>query len=527
MCSSEVCINSNIIPPATKNYNGIPLCSIKITDEMVMDKLKSLNPGKSTGPDGWHPYLLLCLADELYAPLRILYNKSLIEGVLPSQWLEACITAIHKKGLKSEITSVICKIMESIIRDHNVTYMSSNKLFSTAQHGFVPSRNCMTNLLLSMEDWAAALEYGYSIDIIYTDFAKAFDPVPHKRLFAKLQSIGVQGQLLRWTEAFLTGRRHRVSLSGELSNWTDVTSGIPQGSVLGPILFVIFLNDMPNVVKNCCKLFADDAKLYRPVLSEADTQSLQSDINILMEWSSTWQLPFNEMKCKRMHLGRGNNSRPYHMNDHILENVTEEKNLGVTVDHQLKFHTHTSAAIKKANSILGLIKRSFSVKDKSTLPSLYMSMVRPHLEYGNTIWGPHFKQDMKAIERVQKRATRMIPTLKDRRYTERLKALDLPSLEYRRKRGDMFMYYKIMTGKVEINRDKLFTLNQHSTRGHRFKIQKTQRATKLVRCQSFAIRSANDWNSLPAEVVEAKSANEFKNLLDKHWRDRRYVSPFT
>ena len=156
-----------------------------------------------------------------------------------------------------------------------------------------------------------------------------------------------------------------------------------------------------------------------------------------------------------------------------------------------------------------------------------MSMVRPHLEYGNIIWGPHFKQDMKAIERVQKRATRMIPTLKDRRYTERLKALDLPSLEYRRKRGDMIMYYKIMTGKVEINRDELFTLNQHSTRGHRFKIQKTQRATKLVRCQSFAIRSANDWNSLPAEVVEAKSANEFKNLLDKHWRDRRYVSPFT
>ena len=142
---------------------------------------------------------------------------------------------------------------------------------------------------------------------------------------------------------------------------------------------------MPNVVKNCCKLFADDAKLYRPILSEADTQSLQSDIDNLMEWSSTWQLPFNEMKCKRMHLGIRNNSRPYHMNDHILENVTEEKDLGVTVDHQLKFHTHTSAAMKKANSILGLIKRSFSVKDKTTLPSLYMSMVRPHLEYGNII----------------------------------------------------------------------------------------------------------------------------------------------
>ena len=127
-------------------------------------------------------------------------------------------------------------------------------------------------------------------------------------------------------------------------------------------------------------------------------------------------------------------------------------------------------------------------------------MVRPHLEYGNIIWGPHFKQDMKAIEGGQKQATRMIPTLKDRRYIERLKALDLPSLECRRKRGDMIMYYKIMSGKVEISRDELFTLNQHSTHGHRFKIQKTQQATKLIRCQSSVIRSANDWNRLPAEA---------------------------
>ena len=133
---------------------------------------------------------------------------------------------------------------------------------------------------------------------------------------------------------------------------------------------------------------------------------------------------------------------------------------------------------------------------------------------------------MKAIERVQKRATRRIPALKVLRYTERIQAIDLPSLEYRSKRGDMIMYCKIMTGKVEINRDDLFTLNQHSIRGYRFKIQQTQRATKQVRCQSFAIRSVNDWNSLPVEVVDAKSVNEFKIFLDKHWRERRYFSPF-
>ena len=170
-------------------------------------------------------------------------------------------------------------------------------------------------------------------------------------------SIGVQGQVLRWIETFLAGRRHRVSLSGELSDWIQVTSGIPQGSVLGPILFVIFVNDMPDVLKNCCKLFADDAKLYRPILSDADIQSLQIDIDN-MEWSSIWQLPFKETKCKRLHIGRGRNSQTYHMNDHVLDNVTEEKDLGVIVGDKLKFHTHTSAAIKKANSILGPDKKT-------------------------------------------------------------------------------------------------------------------------------------------------------------------------
>ena len=224
-----------------------------------------------------------------------------------------------------------------------------------------------------------------------------------------------------------------------------------------------------------------------------------------MECSSTSQLPFNETKCKRLHIGRVRNSQTYHMNDHVLDNVIEEKDLGVIVDDKLKFHTHTSAAIKKANSILGLIKRSFSVKDKITLPTLHISMVRPHLEYGNIVWGPHIKEETKAIERVQKRATRMIPGLKDLRYTERLKTRDLPSLEYGRRRGNMIMYFKIMIGKVEINRDD-----------HRFKIQKTWCATKQVRCQSFAIRSVNNWNGLPFQVVEANSVNEFKNLLDKY-----------
>ena len=179
--------------------------------------------------------------------------------------------------------------------------------------------------------------------------------------------------------------RHRVSVDSELSDWVYVKSGILQGSVLGPILFVVFINDMPCVIKYCCKLFADDVKIYSAIQSEDDTVSLQNDINSLVQWSTLWQLPFNIEKCKCMHVGRKSTAHSYQMNDHILENVKEEKDLGVIIDNRQKFHTHTSAAIKKANSILELIKRSFATFDEDILPLLFTFMVRPHLEYGNII----------------------------------------------------------------------------------------------------------------------------------------------
>ena len=273
-------------------------------------------------------------------------------------------------------------------------------------------------------------------------------------------------------------------------------------------------------------MFADDTKLYRTIITEDDTTSLQDDIDSLVDWSAFWQLPFNELKCKCMHIGKDRTSRSYQMNDHVMENVKEIKDLGVITDQKLKFHNHTSAAIKK-NSVLGLIKRSFAALDKTILPKLYMSMVRPHLEYGNVIWGPHFKGDMEVIEKVQKRATRMIPDLRHLPYRNRLEALSLPSLSYRRRRGEMIMCYKIITNKVDINRDNFFTLNKLSTRGHEFKLRKDQRFTKQPRCQNFSIRCIDDWNSLPSQVIRAKSTNEFKNLLDKHWENERYESPFT
>ena len=511
-------------------FLGEYLDSLIITPQMVNEKIQDLNPGKSPGPDGWHPIFLKNIADLIITPLSTIFQKSSNEGIVPSQWLVACITAIHKKGLKNlfenyrpvSITSIICKMMESIVRDKIVMHMEKNNLFSPKQHGFVPLRNCMTNLLICMEHWTTMIENGLPIDIIYTDFAKAFDRVPHHRLLQKMKNLGIIGRMGNWIKAFLTGRTQRVRVEEELSSWKSVKSGIPQGSVLGPTLFVIFINDMPDVINSMCQLFADDAKIFSSVKSLDDNKTLQDDINKLTEWSARWQLPFNIAKCKSLHIGKSNNKYVYEMNGQRLEQVTEEKDLGVLIDNELKFHKQTATAIKKANGVLGLIKKSFALLDSVTLTLLYKTLVRPHLEYGNVVWGPYFMEDIKAVERVQRRVTKMLPRLKEMTYEDRLRELNLPSLTHRRRRGDMIFAYKIVTGKMNMNKDDFFKISHLTTRGHPLKIYK-QHAKKLPRINTFSNRIVNDWNKLPSKIVQAKSTNSFKNELDKYWSEEMYT----
>lgn len=223
-----------------------------------------------------------------------------------------------------------------------------------------------------------------------------------------------------------------------------------------------------------------------------------------------------------MHFGHQNPKHTYHLNNHQLEVTHAEKDLGVIMDDTFKFHTHSSSASKKANQILGIIKRSYGTRDAITMTALYKAMVRPHLEYGNTIWGPFYEGDIKMVESIQRRATKMITGLHDKPYEERLKELKLPSLVYRRRRGDMIQMYKVINGLVRINVGDLFTSAKVShTRGHPQRVYKT-RAIKLPRRNSFSQRVINDWNGLPNYVVNAPSLNSFKGSLDKFWSDIKF-----
>jgi len=519
------------MPRMEAKYYGPNLEDITITPEGILKKLKKLKKDKSPGPDGLHPKILAEVAEAVARPLAILFRKSLDEGRLAEEWRLAHITAIHKKGPKNEpgnfrpisLTSVIVKLFESVIRDALADHMMVNELFCDQQHGFVPGRSCITQLITTMDLWTQAVEASEPLDAIYLDFQKAFDRVPHARLMHKLSQYGISGKLHGWIQAFLTDRRQRVCVDGELSEWAMVSSGIPQGSVLGPILFVIFINDMPSTIESACRLFADDTKVFRRVSSPEEVATLQADIDNLADWSKDWQLSFNITKCKRMHIGYGNPCQQYEMQGLTLEETSEERDLGVIVDQKLKFHAHCTTTAGKAFRTLGLIRKSFQRLDETTVPILYKTMVRPILEYGNVIWGPHFKGDQQLLDRVQHKATRLIPGFGELTYEDRLRRLRLPTLEHRRKRGDMIQLFKIVKGFDRIDPNRLFKFNVDGrTRGHSFKIVKPL-AKKSARSNFFSVRVINAWNDLPADVVAADSVNIFKSKLDSYWGGIEYT----
>ena len=320
-----------------------------------------------------------------------------------------------------------------------------------------------------MENALSWMDEGSSSDVLFIDLQKAFDKVPHQRLLIKLRAVGIEGQVLKWIEAWLEGRKQRVILNGSASNWTEVFSGVPQGSVLGPVLFIIYINDIDELILSSLFKFADDAKLLGKVDNQEDIARMQKDLASIIEWSETWQMPINTDKCKVMHFGKNNNKTEYTIGGHRLEAVSEERDLGVQLTEDLKVGKQCLKAAKKGNQILGMIRRTFSCKEKSIIMKLYKSLVRPHLDYCVQAWRPHYQKDINTLEAVQKRATRMVTGLQETCYESRLKELGLTTLETRRIRADMLEVFKIMKGIERINADDLFEMSTQSTRGHKWK----------------------------------------------------------
>ena len=525
--------NSANIPLMSDKLVNQPVVDISFTYDDVLKLLLNLKSDKSPGPDSIHPRVLKECAYVLAYPLFILYRKSMDEGNIPSDWKSGHITPVHKKGSRADVcnyrpvslTSVVCKVMEKLVRNVILDHMFDNDLMSDYQHGFLPGRSCTTQLLEVLDKWTEIVDNGGALDVIYLDLAKAFDSVPHKRLLVKLQSYGVRGNLLKWIESFLLGRRQRVMIAGIGSEWVSVLSGVPQGSVLGPVLFICYINDMPNTILSFIYIYADDTKISREVSGTHGYNKLQTDLNQIQTWSDDWQLKFNSTKCKVMHIGHSNVQNKYSMKncgaEVVLESTSEEKDLGVWIDDKLKFTSHVGHVVAKSNQILGLIKRSFVYRDTEVIKRLFTALVRPHLEYANTVWYPRFKKDVEHIEKVQRRATKLVCSIRDLPYQKRLQVLKLPSLVYRRYRGDMIEVYKFIHGIYTTGHNLLPRAPKSALRGHEYKLMKRHCHSQL-RANFFSFRVVNLWNRLPCDVIAAPSVNAFKCRFDKHWTNYHY-----
>lgn len=508
---------------------GITISDIRVTQIAVEKKLRELDASKAQGPDGIPAKVLKELCKEIALPFTHLFNKSLESGCIPQEWREAEVVAIFKKGTKSDpgnyrpvsLTCISCKVLESLIRDALVNYFNENKLYAESQHGFRNKRSCMTQLLQVMNDLTKIIDEGDTMDMVYLDFKKAFDSVPHKRLLLKLSGYGISGALLNWIKQFLSDRKQKVKIGESLSAAMPVLSGIPQGSILGPVLFTIFINDLPDGVQSSCKIFADDTKIYE---RSKNYDSIQDDLMYLAEWSEKWNLNFNVQKCKVLHFQYKKQVNPKHKykmsegsDTCYLGECSEEKDLGVTFDDKLTFDPHIHNCISKANQITGLIKRSFDFLEKEIFIQLYKALVRPHLEYGNLVWYPYLKRQSAAVERVQRRATKLIKACSNLSYKERLAFLNLPSLKARRYRGDLIETYKFFHMYDDTEFSSFFILNKiNSTRNNEGKLFVLRSRTNL-RKYSFANRVVTHWNALPKSIKFAPNLNKFKSLLD-NWK---------
>ena len=525
----------NVPKPETLYHGDEPLCDVEILPGKVKKKIDAMRSNAAPGPDKLCPRLLKGISDQICSPLATIFRKSLDEGVVPEAWRMANVTPIFKKGSKTNVgnyrpvslTSVLCKVMEGLLKDVLMKHLLQNQLLNASQHGFMQRKSCLTNLVEYLDVLTKLVDEGHSVDVVYLDFSKAFDKVPHARLLEKLSACGVGGNVLRWIRAWLSGRKQRVVLNGHASDWLPVLSGVPQGSVLGPLLFLVYINDIDKALNpdgTHIFKFADDTKVFRVVDNENDQKEFQQDIDGLFAWSQEWQMLFNADKCKMIHFGKNNRHFSYTMGGHapagtVLAADTHEKDVGVIVHESLKPSTQVAKAASKAKQVLGQMTRAVTLRDKVTWPRLYKTYVRPHLEYAVQAWRPWTEDDKATLEKVQEQALRYMTGCEGMSYEQRLAAVKLTTLEARRERGDMIQVWKYLHGQQDVDPSRLFTLkNEVAVRTTRLSSDELALADRNAahdpRRYSFAVRVVRQWNSLPLEVRSSQSINSFKNSYD-------------
>ena len=392
---------------------------IELSVDGIAKLLREVDRKKAPGPEGIPSLVIKTLANEISPLLFVFYRKTLDEGIVPKSWRSAHITPVPKNGRSSKpedyrpisLTSNFCKIMEHIIANSIMHFLCTKGAISECQHGFCKGRSCYSQPALFVHDLVKAADKGVGTDAVFLDFKKAFDRVSHVKIIHKLMAYGINQQVVKWIQSFLGNRFQRVALDGILSDEICVTSGVPQGSVLGPILFLIYINDIVDNVRCKVRLFADYTVIYREIKTLLnDICCLQNNLNIIAGWCSSRQLDLNVKKCISMNFTHSNSVThvPYNISGYPFQFVRHHKYLGITLSSSFSFKEHIRNVVGKANRMQSLASRILRGCSWRVKETAYFSLIRPLTEYCCAIWDPHEVGLTSSLEMVQRRAARFV-----------------------------------------------------------------------------------------------------------------------
>ena len=453
---------------------------------------------------------------------------SLNTSAVPRDWKSASVCPVPKIKRNAvllnqyrpiSLTSCACKVLESAIRDHLLTFCRQNSILTCAQFGFMPKKSTELQLLHCLNSWTESFDKNIPVDVVYLDFAKAFDSVSHQKLLHKLSCYGISDLLLRWIQSYLNGRDQFVKVGDSCSTITAVTSGVPQGSVLGPLLFCLFINDIVEVIRHCeIVLYADDVKLFMNVQDLVDYSRFQEDLDRVFEWSKANQIYLNTSKCSVLHLlSKKNRNFQYYFDGIPLPSVSSQKDLGVYIDPDLTFKFHRQKKIVKCNQTMGALFKCFAFASRAVKIRLYKCYVLPLLDYCSTIWSPRTIQDRMSIESIQRRFTKRLMYGSELPYLDRIAdaEIDLLPIALKHLINDLVYVYRMKHNIVDCDANRFFspaTNRVRTNRGHSLKLLKLAHRVN-VRNSFWSFRIVDLWNSFENATVLSSSAKSFRSRL--------------
>jgi len=510
--------NHPILPPS--NYSS-QLDDIDFTLIDIVNILKSLPPKEGVSADGISYKLLKNCTDSIAPFLADIFRDSLDSGILPELWKISFITPIFKKGSNSDvsnyrpiaITSSICRVFERLILQHILAHLEANKIISDQQFGFLKKRSTVTQLLSSFDAWYKAILNNQGIDCIFIDFKKAFDSVPIRYLIYKLSNIGIKGKLLNWISNFLSNRTASVKINNNYSDPIPIMSGIPQGTIIGPVLFLIYINDIIYRIPSPTKtmLFADDLKIFCEFSANNDNACLQESLIKIEEWCIDWALDISLNKTCTFHIGKNNPRKRYILFGTILQTVSSVTDLGITFTDKLSFEAHLTKIIKKAYHRSILVLNNINSSNPKIFSLAFKSYVRPILEYASIIWSPKTKKLILKIEQIQKWFTRIALAkckISKMNYENRLKFLNLESLVLRRTLFDLSTIFRLTKNFTHLDPTRFVDFSTRPIRNkHNLQLRVPK---KISKTEHWIInRSLNLWNVLPIQIINSPNPKSF------------------